>query len=55
MSTTYNRLEDIPEVDRGVVERLLEKGAISTSAIGEFNISEDSLKVLQIIARLGYI
>lgn len=51
----YTKIEEIPETKRSVVERMIKNGLLDIDYNGNFEISEDMLKILIILDRLDLI
>jgi len=49
----YSTVEELPDWAKPIVERLIESGIIGYQSKFEFLLSDDTIRVLLILARLG--
>ena len=47
----WNRLEDIPQPYRGMAQRYVDAGALLGKGGGELDVTEDMLRVMEIMRR----
>ena len=49
----YTQIQQIPEDYQWLIQRMVKDGIIDVDLKGHFSISEDMLKIIIILARLG--
>ncbi|MBS5933733.1 MAG: hypothetical protein KIC94_12770 [Clostridiales bacterium] len=51
----YSKIENVPTIYKSVAERAIKQGIIDVDEKNEFDLSEDLLKMILMLGRLGLI